>query len=130
MTWTKWFILLAILQGSFIAGFSCYMFMHYFPKSKSKIKFRNNDLEWHVISISFSYMLLTIASIITSALRLYAWADAWYFIVAFAYITGDFSLYKLFKHASYKTRMKTVNEKRISNLEKQIKELKKLTKDE
>lgn len=90
--------LLAILQGSFVIGFTTYVFFYYVPK-KGK-----DDLRKHILTIAASYNLLTMSSIITIALHFYIWGDWWYWLIGLAYLLGDISLYYVFKHTVKKEK--------------------------
>lgn len=91
-----WFTLFAISQGAFVLGLTVFIFWHYMPKKNSELK---DPLRWHIISVATSYILLTIATIGSAAYNLYNWGDAWYWIVAFAYIIGDVSLIIVFRRS-------------------------------
>lgn len=85
--------LVAIFHGSFVVGFSAYMFFWYMPRNAK------DYLKWHVVTVSFSYNIITMASIITIALHFYQIDDLWYWLVFIGYLSGDISLFFLFKHA-------------------------------
>lgn len=114
-----WFVLFAILQGAFILGFSVFIFSYYFPKSK-KMAFLSDNIRWHIVLIALSYFLLTLGTVITSAIRIYSGDSAWYYIIATAYVLGDISLYKVFRHSVYRTKREDNLKKRIADLESRI----------
>lgn len=70
--------------------------------------------------IALSYFLLTLGTVITSAIRIYSGDGAWYYIIATAYVLGDISLYKVFRHSVYRTKREDNLKKRIADLESRI----------
>ena len=102
------FTLIAIAQGSFILGFTAFMFSYYLPRKKSQVK---NKMRWHVMLISFSHILLTAATIYTSINGGYHWKSIWYWMIFLAYLFSDVSLLFLFQDISRREeRNKLVNE--------------------
>lgn len=114
--WAYWFAFLAIMQGSFILGFSAYVFSYYFPKSK-KMAFTSEKIRWHVVLMAASYFLLTAGTVESSMLQMYKWGDEWYYIISIAYILGDISLYQIFRHSVHRNKLREKMEKKIKDLE-------------
>jgi len=92
------FTLFAIFHGSGVIGFTTYIFFYYAPKDGK------DNLRWHIVTIAASYVIITMATVITVGLKFYVWGDIWYFLIAIGYVLGDVSLYFVFKHAVYKDK--------------------------
>jgi len=102
------FVLVAIMQGCFVLGFTLFIFGYYLPKKKTDL---TGGIRWHVILVSLSYILLTSATIKTAAMGAYTWGDLWYWIVSAAYLSGDVSLVFVFREAVKKHRIEQLNNK-------------------
>lgn len=98
MVFHRIFTLLAIFHGSGVVGFTAFVFFYYAPKNKK------DYLKWHIITVAASYNIITMATIITVALKFYVWGDLWYFLITIGYILGDISLFFVFKHAVKKDK--------------------------
>ena len=89
-----WFSLFSIAQGCTVLGITLFIFIYYVPKKKEDLK---DNMRWHVICISVSYILLTFATVRTSAMEVYKSGEMWYWIVIIAYLIGDISLIFIFR---------------------------------
>lgn len=92
----KVFSLLAISQGALVLGLTLFIMTYYLPKTRKHFRER---VRWHIVSVSLSYILLTIATVKTAAFEYYNWGDGWYWIVTVAYIVGDVSIIVVFREA-------------------------------
>ncbi len=95
------FVILAVIQGCFVLGFTAYIFWYYFPKKRHQV---SDKMRWHILFVSISYILLTLATIITASTYTYSWGDTWYWIVSIAYLFGDVSLVFVFRSAVKKEK--------------------------
>ncbi len=97
-----WFTLFALSQGCAVLGLTLFIFSYYIPKNKEEL---SQSFRWHVLVISLSYILLTLATVKTATFGFYGWGDIWYWIVTVAYISGDISLVFIFRTSVKKHKL-------------------------
>ena len=90
----KFFMLFAVTHGGLMLGLTLFIFIFYVPKNKEDFY---NKTRWYMVCISASYILLTVATIITAFRGIYAFDNFWYFLVTISYILGDVGLIILLK---------------------------------
>ncbi|MER3499689.1 MAG: hypothetical protein C4308_14200 [Chitinophagaceae bacterium] len=88
-------------------GLALFIFIFYVPKNKKAFY---NKIRWYVMCISASYILLTVATIITAFRGIYSFGNFWYFLVTIAYLLGDVGLIILLKFTIHQ-RIKEYYEK-------------------
>jgi tellurite resistance protein TehA-like permease len=96
-----WFSLFAVAQGCTVLGVTIFIFIYYVPKKKNQLK---DNLRWHVMCVSCSYILLTFATVNTAAIGVYRFGEMWYWVVISAYVIGDISLIFIFRASVKKHR--------------------------
>lgn len=89
-----WFSLFSVAQGCTVLGITIFIFIYFVPKRKEDLK---DYMRWHVIFVSCSYILLTFATVRTTALQVYKAGEIWYWMVIIAYVLGDVSLIFIFR---------------------------------
>lgn len=90
----EWFTWFAVLQGTIVLGLTAYVFIYYVPKDPEAFK---DKARLRISMATGSYILLTLATVITAALGFYKPGDLWYWLVAVAYIIGDIAIFRIFK---------------------------------
>lgn len=85
---------LAVYAACFLnIGFVIFILMYYVPVSREKVK---ESMRWHTIFVSFSYMMLEIASMIGCAFIHMVLLESW---VLIASVIGTISLTFVFRSA-------------------------------
>lgn len=82
----------AMIQGGLVLGV-CMMIFYFY----SRYGVRFSATQFHVLTISLSYMLLILATIISVSRAYYEWGDVWFWIVGTGYLIGDISLFIMFR---------------------------------
>lgn len=79
--------IISACQGAFILGVTVVIFFYYI-----RIKKKDKGLKFHIVFVSASYSLITIATIISVYKEVYWLTDPWYWFVGGGYLFGDIAL--------------------------------------
>lgn len=112
MSGQYWFSLFAVAQGALLFGFVFFIFGYYVPKKKSQIK---NNLRWHVIFVSASYMIFIGCVIQSAAYQFYDWGSVWYWMALTGFLLGDLSLIFIFREISKRDYLEKYQKKNEKN---------------
>lgn len=87
-----------------------FKFYVYLPK-------KDRALQWHIIFVALSYLLLTSATMITIYRGIYRFGDVWQYFAFAGYATGVVSLWIIFRSIAKKRAIER-RKKRLDELEK------------